>query len=57
MLSWGKLFYGAAFALNFYPYQVFLPALIISTTIVCFNALGDALRDAFNPHEVIIKKW
>jgi oligopeptide transport system permease protein len=56
MLSWGKLFYGAAFALNFYPYQVFLPAIIISTTIVCFNALGDALRDAFNPHEVVIKK-
>lgn len=56
LLSWGRLFYGAAFALNFYPYQVFLPALIISTTVVCFNALGDALRDAFNPHEVVIKK-
>jgi oligopeptide transport system permease protein len=54
-LSWGRLFYGAGFSLHFYPYQVFLPALIISTTIICFNILGDTLRDAFNPHEVILK--
>jgi oligopeptide transport system permease protein len=56
MLSWGRLFYGAGFSLHFYPYQVFLPAFIISLTIICFNILGDALRDAFNPHEVVFKK-
>lgn len=56
ILSWGKLFYGAGFSLHFYPYQVFLPALIISITIICFNILGDALRDAFNPHEVVLRK-
>ncbi len=56
LLSWGSLFYNASFSLVFYPYQVFLPALVISITIICFNILGDALRDAFNPHEVVLKK-
>lgn len=56
LLSWGSLFYNASFSLIFYPYQVFLPALVISITIICFNVLGDALRDAFNPHEVVLKK-
>lgn len=57
MLSWGKLFYGTGFSLHFYPYRVFLPAIIISVTIICFNILGDALRDAFNPHEATVKKF
>lgn len=56
MLSWGKMFYTASFAIHFYPYQVLMPAFIISITIICFNILGDALRDAFNPHEVVLKK-
>lgn len=56
LLSWGRMFYNASFALHFYPYQVFMPAFIISTTIICFNVLGDALRDSFNPHEVVLKK-
>lgn len=56
LLSWGVLFRNASFALIFYPYQVFLPALVISTTIICFNILGDALRDAFNPHEIVLIK-
>lgn len=56
LLSWGSLFFNASFSLLFYPHVVFLPALIISITIICFNILGDALRDAFNPHEVVLKK-
>lgn len=56
LLSWGRLFFGAAFALHFYPSQVFIPAFFISLTIICFNVLGDALRDAFNPHEVTLIK-
>lgn len=56
LLSWGSLFFNASFSLHFYPNVVFLPALVISITIICFNILGDALRDAFNPHEVVLKK-
>lgn len=56
LLSWGVLFRNASFTLLFYPYQAFLPALVVSTTIICLNVLGDALRDAFNPHEVVLKK-
>lgn len=54
LLSWGSLMYNAGFSLMFYPYQVFIPASIMTITIICFNVLGDALRDALNPQESIL---
>lgn len=51
LLSWGSLMYNAGFSLMFYPYQVFIPASIMTITIICFNVIGDALRDALNPQE------
>ena len=36
-------------AMEFYPYQVFYPALIICIMVLAFNLLGDGLRDALDP--------
>ena len=35
--------------MEFYPYQVFYPALIICIMVLAFNLLGDGLRDALDP--------
>ena len=32
-----------------YPLNMLLPALIICLIILCFNVVGDALRDALDP--------
>ena len=32
-----------------YPYQMVVPAVIISLLMICFNLFGNGLRDAFNP--------
>ena len=31
------------------PHLVFLPGLLITTTVFCFYLIGDGLRDAFDP--------
>lgn len=35
--------------LSTYPYQLVIPAVIISLLMICFNLFGNGLRDAFNP--------
>ncbi len=35
--------------LSVYPYQLVIPAVIISLLMICFNLFGNGLRDAFNP--------
>ena len=35
--------------LSEYPYQLVIPAIIISLLMICFNLFGNGLRDAFNP--------
>ncbi|QAT41093.1 ABC transporter permease [Clostridium sp. JN-9] len=47
--SWGALASGAQQNLMFYPYQLFVPSLLISLTMLSFNLLGDGLRDALDP--------
>jgi oligopeptide transport system permease protein len=49
--SWGTLCNDALTGLYVYPYQMFLPALAISLTILAFNLLSDGLRDAFDPKQ------
>ncbi|MDR3172930.1 MAG: ABC transporter permease [Treponema sp.] len=49
--SWGTLCNDALSGLYVYPYQMFLPALAISLTILAFNLLSDGLRDAFDPKQ------
>lgn len=49
MPSLGSLATDAVKGMNTYPHLLFLPAIIISITILAFNLLGDGLRDAFDP--------
>lgn len=47
--SLGSLMEDGAKNLQFEPYLVFFPALILATLLLCFNLLGDGLRDALDP--------
>lgn len=49
MPSLGSLATDAVKGMNTYPHLLFLPAVVISITILAFNLLGDGLRDAFDP--------
>lgn len=49
MPSLGSLATDAVKGMNTYPHLLFLPAIIISVTILAFNLFGDGLRDAFDP--------
>lgn len=48
--SWGILASEAQKTMLFYPYQLLFPALFISLTILSLQIIGDALRDAMDPH-------
>lgn len=47
--SWGALSAAAQQTFQFYPYQLFFPALMIALTMLSFTLLGDGLRDALDP--------
>ena len=47
--SWGLLASSGADTMSLYPWQLFFPALMLATTLFCFNFLGDGLRDALDP--------
>ena len=47
--SWGTMASDGLSALKYYPWRIFFPAAFISWTMLCFNLLGDALRDALDP--------
>lgn len=47
--SWGVLLSDAQKFLQFYPYQLFYPALALALTMLSFNLMGDGLRDALDP--------
>ena len=49
MASWGTLASDGANKLLTYPYQLVFPALLICITMLCFNLMGDGLRDALDP--------
>lgn len=49
--SWGSLCNDALLTYMTYPYQLFLPALAISVTILAFNLFSDGLRDALDPKQ------
>ncbi len=51
MPSWGGLAQEGISALRSYPYLLWFPAIFISVTILAFNFLGDALRDALDPKQ------
>ncbi len=47
--SWGVLAQEGVSKMLLYPSQLIIPAVFISVTMLSFNLLGDALRDAFDP--------
>jgi oligopeptide transport system permease protein len=47
--SWGTMASDGLSALSYYPWRLFFPAAFISVTMLCFNLVGDGLRDAFDP--------
>lgn len=47
--SWGVLASDGANKLLSYPYQLVFPAVLICITMLCFNLMGDGLRDALDP--------
>lgn len=49
--SWGSLCNDALLTYMTYPYQLFIPALAISVTILAFNLFSDGLRDALDPKQ------
>jgi oligopeptide transport system permease protein len=47
--SWGTMAHDGLSALRYFPWRLFFPALFISLTMLCFNLVGDGIRDAFDP--------
>lgn len=47
--SLGALISEGAESLRFHPYLLWLPSVVFSLLMVCFNVLGDGLRDALDP--------
>lgn len=49
MSSWGILASEGIKVMKFFPFQLIIPGIFISLTILSFNILGDGLRDALDP--------
>ena len=47
--SWGTMASDGLAAMRYYPWRLFFPAIFISSTMLCFNLLGDSVREAFDP--------
>lgn len=47
--SWGSLCNDGAAALTTAPWLILWPGILMALTLVCFNYLGDGLRDALDP--------
>ncbi len=47
--SWGQLANAGVTVFRVYPTQLFIPAALISITMLSFNLFGDGLRDALDP--------
>ena len=47
--SWGVMVSDGLSAMRYYPWRLFFPAAMITVTMLCFNLLGNALRDVLDP--------
>lgn len=50
--TWGRLLYDGANFLQITPSRVLWPGLAISLTVLSVNYMGDAFRDALDPHKI-----
>ncbi len=51
LASWGTLVTEGSSQILVYPWLLLFPALVMSTSILCLNFVGDGLRDALDPRE------
>ena len=49
--SWGVLISEGAAQMESAPWMLIFPALLLATTLFCFNFIGDGLRDALDPKD------
>jgi oligopeptide transport system permease protein len=49
--SWGTLVADGARVIALFPWLVIFPGAALSITLLCFNFLGDGLRDALDPQD------
>lgn len=47
--SWGVMISDGLSAMRYYPWRLLFPSLMITATMLSFNLLGNALRDALDP--------
>jgi ABC-type dipeptide/oligopeptide/nickel transport system permease subunit len=47
--SWGLMIADSVPSIRAYPHMILAPAVALSLTLLAFNFLGDALRDALDP--------
>ncbi len=47
--SLGTLISDGQKSFQYLPYQMWIPAIVLSLLMIAFNILGDGLRDAFDP--------
>ena len=50
--SWGNMLTDGQDTLSLYPWLAIFPGLMIFITVIAINYIGDALRDALDPHTV-----
>ncbi|MDR7504590.1 MAG: ABC transporter permease [Armatimonadota bacterium] len=50
--TWGQMIAEGRAVMSFTPWPAIGPGLAITVTVLGFNLLGDAVRDAFDPHTV-----
>jgi len=53
--SWGNMLFNAKTTMRLYPWLTYFPGLMIVITVLCFNFVGDGLRDALDPKQTIEK--
>jgi len=47
--SWGVMVNDGLSAMRYYPWRIFFPSAMLTLTMLSFNLLGNALRDALDP--------
>ncbi|MBI4639431.1 MAG: ABC transporter permease [Candidatus Tectomicrobia bacterium] len=47
--SWGILIAEGVRSMRAFPYMMIFPSSVLAITLICFNFLGDGLRDALDP--------
>ncbi len=47
--SWGVMIHDGIVAMEYYPWRLFIPSTLLTFTMLSFNLVGNALRDALDP--------